>query len=428
MIHSTNFPTNYQLNLYYGTNQQRNKTDTDHLGSYCALTSPSKRVVQRNYFDPWGNFQLISKGRGIDPGTGVPHVAPTINFTLTTRGFTGHEHYPDFKIINMNGRLYDPVIARFFSPDQYVANSSFTQDFNRYSYARNNPLMYTDPSGHKLKWWGWLAIGLGIDMLTGGMISASAITMATSTVGLAGATATSTIGLGVATAGFAVATGVATYTAAVATATAGCATLSGVDLIASLGKSIFTDDQQALNNWIGLTMCQIGSPIASLGSFDKSAGGGGLVLQAFNYLTGGEILQDFMGKSFAHMQNIGGFVDAVGYYEGRTIIRLKDDYIAKKHIRGISFGHYIFGKGIAFSPYDMSQGPEGLSLFAHEYSYTYQSRHSGPLYLFLYGIPSAAGDIDSRPEVDANWRAFYNFGINPFGRLDLSKYGHRWPW
>ena len=43
------------------------------------------------------------------------------------RGFTGHEHYPYFKIINMNGRLYDPVIARFFSPDKYVANSSFTQ-------------------------------------------------------------------------------------------------------------------------------------------------------------------------------------------------------------------------------------------------------------------------------------------------------------
>jgi RHS repeat-associated protein len=51
------------------------------------------------------------------------------------------------EIINMNGRLYDPVIGRFFSPDKYVVNSSFTQDFNRYSYARNIPLKYTDPSG-----------------------------------------------------------------------------------------------------------------------------------------------------------------------------------------------------------------------------------------------------------------------------------------
>jgi RHS repeat-associated protein len=51
---------------------------------------------------------------------------------------------------NMNARLYDPVIGRFFSPDNYVQIPEFTQDFNRYSYARNNPLAYTDPSGNSL--------------------------------------------------------------------------------------------------------------------------------------------------------------------------------------------------------------------------------------------------------------------------------------
>jgi hypothetical protein len=55
----------------------------------------------------------------------------------------------------MNGRLYDPVLGRFFSPDKYVANGSFTQDFNRYTYARNNPLMYTDPDGE----WVHLLVG-----------------------------------------------------------------------------------------------------------------------------------------------------------------------------------------------------------------------------------------------------------------------------
>ena len=77
---------------------------------------------------------------------------------FTRRGFTGHEHYPQLKIINMNGRLYDPVIGRFFSPDKYVANGTFTQDFNRYSYARNNPLMYTDPDGEFI----WIPIVVGV--------------------------------------------------------------------------------------------------------------------------------------------------------------------------------------------------------------------------------------------------------------------------
>lgn len=45
------------------------------------------------------------------------------------------------------GRLYDPVIARFFSPDNFVQAPEFTQSYNRYSYCLNNPLQYTDPSG-----------------------------------------------------------------------------------------------------------------------------------------------------------------------------------------------------------------------------------------------------------------------------------------
>ena len=120
---------------------------TDHLGSYIALTNDVKQVRQRNRFDPWGNYQPIYDTVYIKK---PPHFIVENNFPLTCRGFTGHEHYPYFKIINMNGRLYDPVIARFFSPDKYVANSSFTQDFNRYSYARNCPLMYTDPDGESI--------------------------------------------------------------------------------------------------------------------------------------------------------------------------------------------------------------------------------------------------------------------------------------
>ena len=64
------------------------------------------------------------------------------------RGYTGHEMLKDFGIINMNGRLYDPVLGRFFSPDNYVQLPDNSQSFNRYSYCLNNPLKYTDPSGN----------------------------------------------------------------------------------------------------------------------------------------------------------------------------------------------------------------------------------------------------------------------------------------
>jgi len=47
----------------------------------------------------------------------------------------------------MNGRLYDPLLGRFLSPDNNVQLPDFSQNFNRYSYALNNPLAYTDPDG-----------------------------------------------------------------------------------------------------------------------------------------------------------------------------------------------------------------------------------------------------------------------------------------
>lgn len=73
-------------------------------------------------------------------------------------GYTGHEMLPEFGIINMNGRLYDPVLGRFFSPDPYVQFAGSPQSYNRYSYCLNNPLKYTDPSGQSIA--GFVAFGL----------------------------------------------------------------------------------------------------------------------------------------------------------------------------------------------------------------------------------------------------------------------------
>ena len=62
----------------------------------------------------------------------------------------------------MNGRVYDPAIAMFLSPDNYIQDPTNSQNYNRYTYCLNNPLIYTDPSGY-MTWKGILGtIGINI--------------------------------------------------------------------------------------------------------------------------------------------------------------------------------------------------------------------------------------------------------------------------
>ncbi|WP_198411406.1 RHS repeat-associated core domain-containing protein, partial [Marinimicrobium alkaliphilum] len=66
----------------------------------------------------------------------------------TTRGYTDHEHLDEVGLIHMNGRIYDPKLARFVQADPIVQNPGTTRSLNRYSYVWNNPLNATDPSGY----------------------------------------------------------------------------------------------------------------------------------------------------------------------------------------------------------------------------------------------------------------------------------------
>jgi RHS repeat-associated protein len=54
---------------------------------------------------------------------------------------------PQFALINMNGRMYDPLLGRMLSADNVIHDPTGTQSYNRYSYVSNNPLKYTDPTG-----------------------------------------------------------------------------------------------------------------------------------------------------------------------------------------------------------------------------------------------------------------------------------------
>ncbi len=51
--------------------------------------------------------------------------------------------------MDYNARYYSPTLGRFISPDIIVPDPRNSQHLNRYSYVRNNPLKYTDPTGHK---------------------------------------------------------------------------------------------------------------------------------------------------------------------------------------------------------------------------------------------------------------------------------------
>jgi RHS repeat-associated protein len=62
-------------------------------------------------------------------------------------GFTGHEGDDDLGLINMRGRIYDPKLGRFLQVDPVVSAPHFGQSWNPYSYVRNSPLNFVDPSG-----------------------------------------------------------------------------------------------------------------------------------------------------------------------------------------------------------------------------------------------------------------------------------------
>ena len=109
----------------------------DHLGSVLKLTDEYGSVIAEQNFDAWG--------RKRNPADWT--YSSVTSSPLLYRGFTGHEHLPQFNLINMNGRMYDPVLGLMLSPDNFVQEHR-TLNYNRYSYCVNNPLKYVDKDGN----------------------------------------------------------------------------------------------------------------------------------------------------------------------------------------------------------------------------------------------------------------------------------------
>ena len=120
-----------------GTTQNYLYLHRDYQGSILAITNESGQIVEKRLFDAWGTIAKVQDGAG----------NILAGLTLLDRGYTGHEHLQSVGLIHMNGRLYDAKLHRFLQPDNYVQDSSNTQNYNRYGYVLNNPLKYSDPSG-----------------------------------------------------------------------------------------------------------------------------------------------------------------------------------------------------------------------------------------------------------------------------------------
>lgn len=114
---------------------------TDNLGSITTLFNEGNQVKYEMSYDCWGTRR--------DPQTWQEYTTPPVN-SVIDRGYTGHEHIDVFGLINMNGRVYDPTIGRFLSPDPLIQFPDIPQNYNTYSYCMNNPLRYTDPSGYSI--------------------------------------------------------------------------------------------------------------------------------------------------------------------------------------------------------------------------------------------------------------------------------------
>ncbi len=125
----------------------------DHLGSTTVSYAADGSDTRRQYYNPWGQ---------------VRHSDPTV--VETDIGYTGQRSDTSTGLMFYNARYYDPAMGRFISADTIIPDPMDPQDLNRYSYVRNNPAKYTDPTGHAIDQpgdCGSAEIGIGGECLAG---------------------------------------------------------------------------------------------------------------------------------------------------------------------------------------------------------------------------------------------------------------------
>ncbi len=116
----------------------------DHLGSVEAVTGAAGARTRTLAYDPFGGRRKADWTAALTPAE-ISALAGSPG--PRERGHTGHEHLDRTGLIHRGGRVYDPALGRFLSPDPLVGNRGSAQSWNAYSYVSNSPMSFVDPSG-----------------------------------------------------------------------------------------------------------------------------------------------------------------------------------------------------------------------------------------------------------------------------------------
>ncbi|GAA0264620.1 RHS repeat-associated core domain-containing protein [Rhodanobacter caeni] len=109
------------------------------------------RTVTYVYTDPQGTplIETDTSGNITAQFEYTPYGRPVVSIGAAPNGpgYTGHVNDPDTGFVYMQARYYDPVMGRFLGVDPARPSPGNPYNFNRYAYANNNPLRFTDPTG-----------------------------------------------------------------------------------------------------------------------------------------------------------------------------------------------------------------------------------------------------------------------------------------
>ena len=126
----------------------------DHLGSVDKITDGAGNILVTASFNSFGQRRGLD-WNGTLSGQDYKNLLKESGVHVSL-GYTGHEMLDMVGLIHMNGRVYDPILGRFLSPDPFIQAPELSQSYNRYSYVMNNPLSLTDPTGYMWFTDGWV--------------------------------------------------------------------------------------------------------------------------------------------------------------------------------------------------------------------------------------------------------------------------------